>query len=264
MKKYAVIVAGGAGLRMGTQVPKQFLLLRGKPVLWHTLNVFLDAYADLEIFLVLPEEHMETGKAIIYSSSAPHRIRMVAGGTTRFHSVKNGLRAVSRDGVTGGAMAGTEMPEVSRPGTLKSESMVAGDPRSAGAADASVIFVHDGVRCLLTTDLVHRCYETAVQYGTAIPVISSKDSVRLVRSGGNEAIDRNQVKLVQTPQTFLGSILLPSFEVEYQEAFTDEATVVESFGHEIHLVEGEINNIKITNPADLALAEQLLILSSKE
>lgn len=252
MKKYAVIVAGGAGLRMGTQVPKQFLLLKGKPVLWYTLNVFLDAYADLEIILVLPEEHMETGKAIIYSTHAPHRIRMVAGGATRFHSVKNGLRAVARDEASGGAIAGAGSSEDPKHGPG-----VAGAVTEA-AAEASVIFVHDGVRCLLTTDLVHRCYETAVQHGTAIPVINSKDSVRLVRSGGNEAIDRSQVKLVQTPQTFLSTILLPSFEIEYQDVFTDEATVVEAFDHVIHLVEGEINNIKITNPADLALAEQLL------
>jgi 2-C-methyl-D-erythritol 4-phosphate cytidylyltransferase len=174
---------------------------------------------------------------------------MVAGGATRFHSVKNGLRAISREEVSGQTTAGASEDSIPGAGT---------------AADTSVIFVHDGVRCLLTTDLVHRCYETAVQYGTAIPVINSKDSVRLVRSGGNEAIDRNQVKLVQTPQTFLSPILLSSFEIEYEETFTDEATVVEAFDHDIHLVEGEVNNIKITNPADLALAEQLLILSSKE
>jgi 2-C-methyl-D-erythritol 4-phosphate cytidylyltransferase len=230
MKKYAVIVAGGAGLRMGTQVPKQFLLLRGKPVLWHTLNVFLDAYEDLEIILVLPEEHMETGRTILSSTRAPHRIRMIAGGATRFHSVKNGLQAVS----------------------------------DAVISEPAVIFVHDGVRCLLTTDLVHRCYEKAVEHGVAIPVIPSKDSVRLVTAKGNEAIDRNQVKLVQTPQTFLSGILLPSYQVEYRELFTDEATVVEASGHEVHLVEGEPNNIKITTPVDLRLAEQLLILSSKE
>jgi len=219
MKKYAVIVAGGSGLRMGTQVPKQFLLLRGKPVLWHTLNVFLEAYEDLDIVLVLPEEHMETGKAILYSTPSPERVRMVAGGPTRFQSVKNGLRYVEKD---------------------------------------SVIFVHDGVRCLLTTALVHRCYEMAVEYGAAIPVIDSRDSVRLVTPEGNTAMDRSRVKLVQTPQTFLSGILLPSFEVEYQELFTDEATVVEASGHKVRLVEGEPHNIKITTPVDLVLAEQLL------
>jgi len=239
MKKYAVIVAGGAGLRMGTQVPKQFLLLGGKPVLWHTLKVFLEAYEDLEIILVLPEEHMETGRAILNVTHAPHRIRMIPGGATRFHSVKSGLQALGQDLRSGGS------------------------GRESTSSEPSVIFVHDGVRCLLTTELVHRCYENAVEYGTAIPVTNSKDSVRLVTPGGNEAIDRTRVKLVQTPQTFLSAILLPSYGVEYEDAFTDEATVVEAAGHKVHLVEGEINNIKITNPADLALAEQLLLLSSK-
>ncbi|HEX9514206.1 MAG TPA: 2-C-methyl-D-erythritol 4-phosphate cytidylyltransferase [Puia sp.] len=244
MKKYAVIVAGGSGLRMGTQAPKQFLLLQGKPVLWHTLNVFLDAYEDLEIILVLPEEHMETGKTILYATRAPHRIRVVAGGATRFHSVKNGLQAVERELAPGAGMA-------------EEGRTIADGPEDA------VIFVHDGVRCLLTTNLVHRCYEKAVEQGAAIPVIDSKDSVRLVTAEGNEAIDRARVKLVQTPQTFRSGILLSSYAVAYQEIFTDEATVVEASGHKVHLVEGELNNIKITTPVDLTLAGQLLILSSK-
>jgi 2-C-methyl-D-erythritol 4-phosphate cytidylyltransferase len=219
MKKYAVIVAGGSGSRMGTQVPKQFLLLGGKPVLWHTLSVFLDAYEDMEIILVLPEEHMETGRTILYSTRAPHRIRMVAGGATRFHSVGNGLKLIKEE---------------------------------------SIIFVHDGVRCLLTSDLVHRCYEQALQYGSAIPVIDSRDSVRLITSSGNEAIERSRVKLVQTPQTFLSPVLLGAYVLEYRESFTDEASVVEASGGQVRLVEGEVNNIKITMPADLVIAEHLL------
>lgn len=220
-------MAGGSGLRMGTQVPKQFLLLRGKPVLWYTLTIFLDAYEDLEIILVLPEEHLETGRAILYATRAPHRIRMVTGGATRFDSVKNGLQAV------------------------------------AGEAEDAIIFVHDGVRCLLTKNLVHRCYEQAAEQGSAIPVIDSKDSVRLVTAAGNEAIDRAAVKLVQTPQTFRSGILLSSYAVAHQEKFTDEATVVEASGYKICLVEGELNNIKITTPVDLTLADHLLTLSSK-
>src|SRR5882757_3167575 len=109
MQKYAVIVAGGSGLRMGTQVPKQFLLLGGKPVLWHTLKVFLEAYEDLEIVLVLPEEHMETGRATLYAINAPHRIRMVPGGATRFHSVKKGLEALSQASIAEGPIAGTAL-----------------------------------------------------------------------------------------------------------------------------------------------------------
>ena len=220
MKKYAVVVAGGSGLRMGTQVPKQFLLIHGRPLLWYTLNAFLDAYEDLEIVLVVPEEHLETGKTILNSTRAPGRIRMVPGGATRFHSVQNGLRHIRED---------------------------------------SVIFVHDGVRCLLTVGLVHHCYETCLVYGSAIPVIDSRDSVRLVSAGGSEAVDRSRVKLVQTPQTFLSKILLPAYDVEYRESFTDDASVVEACDGTVHLVEGEINNIKITTPMDLAIAEKLLV-----
>ena len=231
MKKYAVIVAGGSGLRMGTPVPKQFLLLRGKPVLWHTLSVFLDAFDDLDIILVLPEEYMETGRTIVQETRAPHRIRLVAGGATRFHSVKNGLRLVM-------------------------EGLAPGISGWVAGAEEAVIFVHDGVRCLLTTDLVHRCYEKAVEQGSAIPVIDSKDSVRLVTPAGNESIDRACVKLVQTPQTFRSGILLSSYTVAYQETFTDEATVVEASGHKVHLVEGEPGNIKITTPMDLLIADK--------
>jgi 2-C-methyl-D-erythritol 4-phosphate cytidylyltransferase len=227
VKKYAVIVAGGSGVRMGTSVPKQFLLLRGKPVLWYTLNVFLTAYDDLEIILVLPAEHLETGRALVSGMGAPDRIRLVAGGTTRYHSVGNGLQLVQEE---------------------------------------SVVFVHDGVRCLVSKELIRRCYEQALRLGSAIPVVDCKDSVRMVAalSGGpvaearSEAIDRNRVKLVQTPQTFLSSLLLSSYQTEYRETFTDEATVVEAAGHPVYLVEGETANIKITTPEDLVIAGKMM------
>ncbi len=219
MKKYAVIVAGGIGNRMGTQVPKQFLLLCGKPVLWHTLEVFLNAYEELEIILVLPQEHMETGRTMVNAMQASHRISMVAGGATRFHSVRNGLSSIREE---------------------------------------SLIFVHDGVRCLLTEALIHRCYEEAMQFGSAIPVIVSKDSVRLITETGSEALERSRIKLVQTPQTFLSSLLLPAYDRDPEERFTDEASVVEAAGGSLHLVAGEINNIKITAPEDLALAEEMM------
>jgi 2-C-methyl-D-erythritol 4-phosphate cytidylyltransferase len=244
MKKYAVIVAGGSGSRMGGSTPKQFLLLQGKTVLWHTLKVFLDAYEDMEMIVVLPEEHLETGRKILATAAADvsvrdglgmeerlRNVRIVAGGVTRFHSVQNGLQLISADLLRSG-------------------------PRLI--EDDVVIFVHDGVRCLLTKALVHRCYEHASRLGSAIPVIDSKDSVRLMTPEGNAAVDRSRVKLVQTPQTFLSSVLLPAFAAEYKEVFTDEATVVEAAGHAVHLVEGEVNNIKITLPVDLVMAEGLL------
>lgn len=220
MKKYAVVVAGGSGSRMGSAMPKQFLLLRDKPVLWYTLEVFLSSYDDLSVVLVVPAGHMEAARKIGEVTRDPRRILYVEGGGTRFHSVKNGLA------VLGG--------------------------------DESVIFVHDGVRCLATTELIRRCYEQAVSKGSAIPVVDSKDSVRLVEGDSNRAIDRSLVKLVQTPQTFLSRLLLPAFEVEYREHFTDEATVVEAAGHPVFIVEGEVNNIKITTPIDLIVAAKML------
>lgn len=220
MKKYAVVVAGGNGSRMNAHLPKQFLLLRGKPILYYTLNTFLKSYPDLHIILVLPEEFIAAGQEIIDAFFDYSRIQITAGGRTRFHSVQNGLQLVQ---------------------------------------DESIIFVHDGVRCLLTTTLIHRCYDGAIEHGAAVPVINSKDSIRMVTAEGNEAISRDIIKLVQTPQTFHSKILLPAFNIDFKDKFTDEASVVEAFGIKVHLVEGEENNIKITTPTDLILAEQLLV-----
>jgi 2-C-methyl-D-erythritol 4-phosphate cytidylyltransferase len=234
MKKYAIIVAGGAGVRMGTTVPKQFLLLHGRAVLWYTLQTFLSAYEDLEIILVLPAEHLQTGRTLVNNVGAG-RVRFVTGGATRFHSVQNGCRVIAEEGV------------------CEAEGEGGGSNRR-GARGESVIFVHDGVRCLLSRNLVHRCHDQAVLLGSAIPVTSSRDSVRLLKGTGSEAIDRSRVKLVQTPQTFLSHLLLAAYEADYQEAFTDDAMVVEAAGHAVHLIEGETNNIKITTPEDLVMA----------
>jgi 2-C-methyl-D-erythritol 4-phosphate cytidylyltransferase len=219
MKKYAVIVAGGAGARMGANMPKQFLLLNDKPVLYYTLNTFLQAYADLQIILVLPEEYVGAGQEIIDAFFDYSRIQITTGGRTRFHSVQNGLQLIPEE---------------------------------------SIVFVHDAVRCLLTTSLIEKCYEAAVEYGAAIPVTDCKDSVRYVSGEENKALERAQVKLVQTPQTFHSKILLPAFAIDYKDKFTDEATVVEAFGIKVHLVAGEEQNFKITRPIDLVLAAQWL------
>jgi 2-C-methyl-D-erythritol 4-phosphate cytidylyltransferase len=221
MKKYAIIVAGGTGTRMGRSIPKQFLLLHDKPVLFYTLKAFLEAYEDLEIILVFPEEYTDMGKEIIDAYFDYSRIRITFGGETRFHSVQNGLKLVGEE---------------------------------------SIIFVHDAVRCLVTVELIQRCYRNALHMGSAVPVVVSTDSVRLLNEeeNDNEVLDRNKVVMVQTPQTFHSKILLPAFEIDYKERFTDEATVVESFGLKISLVEGEEYNIKITRPVDLLIAEALL------
>jgi 2-C-methyl-D-erythritol 4-phosphate cytidylyltransferase len=219
MKKYAVIVAGGNGTRMNSHLPKQFLLLQSKPILYYTINAFLQAYDDMQIILVLPEDYIAAGQEIIDAFFNYSRIQITAGGRTRFHSVQNGLELIQ---------------------------------------DESVIFVHDGVRCLITPTLIQQCYAGAIANGSAIPVINCKDSVRVLQNDSSQAIERSTVKLVQTPQTFHSKILLPAFKIDYKEKFTDEASVVEAFGLAIHLIPGQESNIKITQPIDLIIAEELL------
>jgi len=218
MKKYAVIVAGGSGTRMQSHIPKQFLEISGKPLLWYTVNTFLKAYDDLQIILVLPKENEFDLSGF---GNEQKRILIVFGGETRFHSVKNGLSIITKD-------------------------------------EPSVIFVHDGVRCAVSVALIQRCYEEAIQYGSAVPAVVSQDSVRITENNSNRIFDRNNVRLIQTPQTFLSDIVLPAFQAEYQEVFTDEASVAEAAGHQIHLTEGEYTNIKVTRPTDLYTAEKFL------
>lgn len=220
MKKIALIVAGGKGRRMNNDIPKQFLLLKNKPVLYYTVKAFLDAYENIDIILVLPEEHIGKGQEIIDGYFDHSRVRLCAGGRTRFHSVQNGLALI---------------------------------------VEESIIFVHDGVRCLLTGNLVKKCYEAAVENGTAIPVVECTDSVRMITDSGSKILNRSKLRLVQTPQAFHSKILLPAFKIDYKDSFTDEASVVEAFGLTVNLIEGEVNNIKITTPGDLLLAESLLL-----
>jgi len=219
MHKYAIIVAGGTGIRMGGNLPKQFMLLKDKPVLYYSLKTFLEAYDDLEVILVLPVNYTDIGEEIIDAYFDKDRIRLTVGGDTRFQSVRNGLMLVEEE---------------------------------------AIVFVHDAVRCLVSIDLVHRCYEIATQTGSAIPVILSKDSVRLINEEGSEPVDRTKIALVQTPQTFHSKILLSAYQIDYKDKFTDEATVVEAYGLKVSLVEGEESNIKITRPIDLLIAENIL------
>ncbi|WP_343305725.1 2-C-methyl-D-erythritol 4-phosphate cytidylyltransferase [Chitinophaga niabensis] len=217
--KIAIIVAGGSGQRMGSTVPKQFLELAGKPVLYHTIAAFLAAYEDMHIILVLPEAHKASVAAVLTAFDKPPSVTLVDGGETRFHSVLNGLKLIKQD---------------------------------------AVIFVHDGVRPLVSPALIRTCYEQALAKGSAIPAIALKDSIREVDDEGNMAADRTRFRIIQTPQTFLSEILLPAFDQPYDPLFTDEATVVERFGEEVNLVEGEEQNIKITKPQDLVIAAAFL------
>ena len=219
MDKCAVIVAGGSGHRMGTSLPKQFLLLRNKPVIWYTLSAFLTAYRDMQIILVLPEHHLETGRSIIQSTNDPDRIWMTIGGETRFHSVQRGLQHIHHH---------------------------------------CMVFVHDGVRCLVSPDLIRRCYEVAEAKGNAVPATTAVDTIRIETDTGHQQVDRNKIRIIQTPQTFHTEIIQPAFKQEFQDWFTDEASVVENTGVQIHLIDGEADNIKITRPMDMLIAEKIL------
>jgi len=220
MNRYAVIVAGGSGSRMGTATPKQFLALRQMPLLWHTLQAFTQVIPASNIVLVVPSAYLNSDTLQWMYNAFGTAITLVAGGETRFHSVKNGLAQVPDD---------------------------------------ALVAVHDAVRCLVTPALIEACYIQAAIEQSAIPAISSVDSVRLqAPDGSNQMLNRNQVMLIQTPQTFQSTLLKQAFEQPYNDAFTDEASVVEAMGATVKLIEGENTNLKITRPLDLVIAEYIL------
>lgn len=219
MEKIAVIVAGGAGTRMGSNLPKQFLLIDNKPVLYYTINTFLKAYADMQVILVVPETYTDMAQEIIDAYFDKERVRITIGGVTRFDSVKNGLKLIENE---------------------------------------AIIFVHDAVRCLISEELIQHCFDCALTTGSAVPAVPVNDSIRLLTESGSEVMDRNKVVMIQTPQTFHSKILLPAFEIDYKEKFTDEATVVEAYGIKVTLIEGERTNLKITHPNDLFMAAAFL------
>ncbi len=218
-KKIAIIVAGGTGQRMGSVVPKQFLEIQGKPILLHTIDQFVAAFSDIQLVVVLPEGYIQEGQALLSKNGFTKNIVFVPGGDTRFQSVKNGLAQVK---------------------------------------ESAIVFVHDAVRCLLTPALIQRCYQQALENGSAIPAVRSTDTVRLMKGDKNELFNRENVMLIQTPQTFQSDILLAAFNQDYIASFTDEANVVEASGKPVSIVDGEFENIKITRPLDLAIAEYIL------
>lgn len=225
MKKYAVIVAGGKGSRMQSELPKQFLLLLDLPILMHTIERFAMALDDVQIVLVLPEDQIKFWKNMCAQMDFDIEHTIVSGGETRFHSVKNGLSACGNNGVVG---------------------------------------IHDGVRPLISDQLIERCFAAAEEFDSALPVVPITQSLRKIDGDKNAAMSREGVVAVQTPQCFDLALLKAAFEREYQDAFTDDATVFEFAGHSVHLVEGEETNIKITTPADLAIAEAILLGKSSK
>lgn len=227
MKHYCIIVAGGKGLRMGGDVPKQFLPIGGMPVLMRTLQAFHDALegeGGVDLILVLPQDQQDYWHHLCeeYRFSLPHRV--VTGGATRFHSVQNGLALVPEDA-------------------------------------EGVVGVHDGVRPFVAKEVVRRCFAAASEYGAVVPVVPVVETIRqMLPEGDSLTVDRSQYRLVQTPQTFGIALLKEAFRQPYQPAFTDDASVVEALGHRIALVEGNRENIKLTTPEDISYAEYLCLL----
>ncbi|MBQ6073396.1 MAG: 2-C-methyl-D-erythritol 4-phosphate cytidylyltransferase [Bacteroidales bacterium] len=219
MKSYAVIVAGGQGLRMGADRPKQFLEIGGKPILRHTIERFLNFDPGMEIIVVLPSDGKEWWRDYCRRSSFLERYSMVSGGITRFHSVQNALRYVGEEGL---------------------------------------VAIHDGVRPLVGRSLIERLFSAAASTGAAIPAVPVVESVRRVENEKSVPVDRNGLVTVQTPQVFDAALLKAAYRQPFSTAFTDDASVVEASGKEVHVVPGERFNIKITTPEDLVLAEELL------
>jgi 2-C-methyl-D-erythritol 4-phosphate cytidylyltransferase len=218
---YVIIVAGGKGLRMGSDIPKQFLPIGGKPVLMRTLERFREYDEDLQIILVLPEAQQDYWHQLCKEYHFGVEYMLANGGQTRFHSVQNGLAKVPDDAI-------------------------------------GVVGVHDGVRPFPSIEVIRNCYETARTAKAVIPVIPVVETVRHLEGENSKTVPRNDYRLVQTPQTFDIQLLKAANRQPYNDGFTDDASVVESYGHQITLVEGNRENIKITTPYDLKIAEVLV------
>ena len=218
---FVIIVAGGKGLRMGTDIPKQFLPIGGKPVLMRTIERFREYSKDLQIILVLPEAQQDYWQELCRRYHFEVEYLLANGGQTRFHSVQNGLALVPDDA-------------------------------------QGVVGVHDGVRPFPSIEVIRRCYETAREAKAVIPVIPVVETVRHLEGDGSVTVPRDEYRLVQTPQTFDIQLLKAANRQPYNDGFTDDASVVESYGHQITLVEGNRENIKITTPYDITVAEAII------
>ena len=220
-EEFVIIVAGGKGLRMGSDIPKQFLPIGGKPVLMRTLERFREYSPTLQIILVLPKAQQGYWQKLCKEYAFDINYQLADGGETRFHSVQNGLAKIPDDA-------------------------------------EGVVGVHDGVRPFPSIDVIRDCYETARKKKAVIPVIPVVETVRHLQGNTSETVPRNDYRLVQTPQTFDIQLLKAANRQPYNDGFTDDASVVESYGHKITLVEGNRENIKITTPYDITVAEAIL------
>jgi 2-C-methyl-D-erythritol 4-phosphate cytidylyltransferase len=223
VEKIVIIVAGGAGTRMNAGIPKQFMLLGGYPVLMHTIRAFSSYNKNIRIKVVLPETQLDTWEGLCREYNFKEPHELGFGGETRFHSVKKNLKLIP---------------------------------------DESLVAIHDGVRPLIDGDTIRRCFDQAGKTGNAVPCIEIPETLRRITNGANEWVDRSGYRLIQTPQVFRGSLIKRAYAQEYRSLFTDDAVVLESLGIPIHLVEGSINNLKITFQRDLHMASALLSAGS--
>ena len=219
MNKSALIVAGGSGLRMGSAIPKQFLLLKGRPLLMHTIEKFYSTQLFDPILVVLPESEMEQWEKLKAEHLFTIEHKIVAGGTTRFESVKSGLKSITHQN--------------------------------------GMIAIHDGVRPLVSVELIRKCMEALDNFSNAIPAIPMVDTLRKIEGAKSEVIDRNILRAIQTPQCFHLELLRKAYENKENNT-TDDASVFEQDGNNIHLVEGEKSNLKITILSDLIVAGALI------
>ena len=219
MKKFALIMAGGSGTRMKTEIPKQFIEILGLPVIMHTILRFERFDPEIRFIIVLPENQFDLWDELCKKHNFTKIFKQAKGGETRFHSVKNGLKMIDEEGI---------------------------------------VFIHDAVRPLVSVQTLQNCIDTTIRKGNALPVIPVTDSVRITENDTSFPADRSKIFLVQTPQTFHTSQIISAYNQVNHSYFTDDATVLESTGVVINLVEGNRENIKITNPADLIIAEAFL------
>ncbi len=215
-----IIVAGGTGSRMQSSVPKQFIEIKGKPILIHTIEKFIEFDEYINIIVCVHKDYMTDANFMLAEYFPDRNIQTVFGGEARFHSVKNGLACIANKN--------------------------------------DIVGIHDAARPFVSVETIKRCFETAAIHGNSIPVSPVNESLRLVTNGINKAVSRDDYKVVQTPQCFVVSKIKEAFEQKYSPFFTDDATVLEGMDERIYLVEGNSENIKITNPYDLKFAELYL------
>jgi 2-C-methyl-D-erythritol 4-phosphate cytidylyltransferase len=219
LKKSVIIVAGGSGMRMDSAMPKQFMLLANKPLLIYSIDAFIQAFPEILVVIALPLDFIQTWKQLCVEYQFNQPHQIVPGGETRYHSVKNALALISND---------------------------------------MLIAIHDGARPLVSPILINQAFSSAKNYGNAVPAVQINESLRKLSENDSQAVNRNQYRIIQTPQVFKSNLLKKAYETGFHDTFTDDATVVEKLGEKIHLIPGELTNIKITYPSDLTYAEMLL------